>query len=197
MLKGHLSFRNSTCHVECAEQSGWRQGAKGALSSQESSKQPVGVDHLEGPSCPGDHQATKGAPTGLEATKRLSRRRVARKEPRSQKRRKRPPRAKRAPSTKGCRTDEGINHPGEQKVALRTKNSDGGPGRVLRGCSAEIVDAGIRSGGARVPTKRSKITPLGTRMLNSKTYAGPSQLWIVGAKGPTIHRISLGDTTVR
>ena len=174
MLKGHLSFRNSTCHVECAEQSGWRQGAKGALSSQESSKQPVGVDHLEGPSCPGDHQATKGAPTGLEATKRLSRRRVARKEPRSQERIKGPPRAKRAPSTKGCRIDEGINQPGEQKVALRTKSREEGAGRVLRGCSAEIVGARIRIGGTRAPTKRSKITPLGTRKLNSKTYAVPS-----------------------
>ena len=137
LLKGHLSVRNSTCRVESAEQSGGRQGAKRALISQESSKQPVGIDHLEGPSCTGDHQATKGAPTGLEATKRLSRRRVARKEPRSQKRRKRPPRAKRAPSTKGCRTDEGINHPGEQKVALRTKNSDGAPG----GC---FVDAQLK-----------------------------------------------------
>ena len=59
---------------EGAEQSGEQQAASGASII------------WKGPSCPEDHQATKGAPIGLETIKRLSRRRVARKEPREQKR---------------------------------------------------------------------------------------------------------------
>ena len=151
-------FRKSTCCVESTELSGGRQGSRRALNIQESNKQPVGL------------RSSGRALVVLEVTKRPRRRRLVLRPPsdqagaewsgRSHESRKGRSRAKQALSTMGCRVDDGINQPGEREVPLRTKVSEEGAGRVLWGCSADIVGAQIRIEGARAPTKRYKVTSI-------------------------------------
>ena len=114
---------------------------------------------MKGPSCPGDHQATKGAPIGLETTKRPSGRLVARKGPREE---KKAIKSKTGAEYHGCQIDEGMNQPVERKVALRTKSGEEGTGRVLCGCSADIVGAQIRIGMLRHPQRDVKLHPCST-----------------------------------
>ena len=146
--------------MESAEQSGGRQGAKRALTGQESSKQPVG------------RRSSGSAPAALEIAKRPRGCRLVLRPPSDQAGAKWPgrsPGAKRGekrdqaqngrPSTKSCRTDEGIKRPGERKVALETKSSEEGVGRVLCGCSADIVGAQIRTRVLGHPQRYIKLHP--------------------------------------